>query len=138
MMVSKSILIGAAIAVILSVAGFWFGIFQPQQVEYIPTPSPTPAPTPSPSPTPTPTPTPTPSPSPSPKPSPSPTPTPTPSPLPTPSHTVTYVGSEKSDVYHYPSCHYVKNIKPENKVYFSSTEEARRAGYRPCKVCTPP
>lgn len=50
----------------------------------------------------------------------------------------TYVGSKKSDVYHYPSCHYVDNIKPENLISFSSPEEAQSAGYRPCKGCNPP
>jgi hypothetical protein len=49
-----------------------------------------------------------------------------------------YVGSKKSDVYHYPSCHYVDQIKHENLIYFSSPEEAIAAGYRPCKGCKPP
>ena len=51
---------------------------------------------------------------------------------------VKYVGSINSDVYHYLWCSYVKNIKEENKIYFSSSQEARSAGYRPCKVCKPP
>jgi endonuclease YncB( thermonuclease family)/5-hydroxyisourate hydrolase-like protein (transthyretin family) len=54
------------------------------------------------------------------------------------SYAVTYVGSKNSDVYHYPSCHYVDTIKPENRVYFSSPEDAIAAGYRPCKGCNPP
>jgi endonuclease YncB( thermonuclease family) len=49
-----------------------------------------------------------------------------------------YVGSKNSDVYHYPSCQYVDNILPENKIWFSSAQDAINHGYRPCKVCKPP
>jgi competence protein ComEC len=54
-----------------------------------------------------------------------------------PSQTGTYVGSIKSDVFHYPSCSYVKKIKPENIIWFSSRDDAIAHGYRPCKVCNP-
>jgi hypothetical protein len=43
-----------------------------------------------------------------------------------------YVGSKNSDVYHYPSCHYVDRITPENLIYFDTPEDAIAAGYRPC------
>ncbi len=49
-----------------------------------------------------------------------------------------YVGSKNSDVYHYPSCHYVDNIKDENKIWFSSVQDAINQGYRACKSCNPP
>ena len=49
-----------------------------------------------------------------------------------------FVGSIKSNVYHYPSCYEVKHIKPENLIWFNTSEEARAAGYRPCEVCNPP
>lgn len=49
-----------------------------------------------------------------------------------------FVGSKNSNVYHYPSCGSAKSIKPENLVTFSSVEEAKNAGYRPCKKCNPP
>jgi len=49
-----------------------------------------------------------------------------------------FVGSRGSNVYHYPSCHHAKRIKPENRIYFSSSQDARAKGYRPCKVCKPP
>lgn len=55
-----------------------------------------------------------------------------------PEPTITYVGSKNSDVYHYTWCHYVDRIKAENKRYFSSSQAARSAGYRPCLVCKPP
>jgi len=49
-----------------------------------------------------------------------------------------YCGSSKSDVYHYPSCSYVKQIKPENLIWFVDEKDAKNRGYRPCKVCKPP
>ena len=49
-----------------------------------------------------------------------------------------FVGSKNSEVYHYPSCRYVEKIKPEHLIYFDTPEEAIEAGYRPCKVCSPP
>jgi Micrococcal nuclease (thermonuclease) homologs len=49
-----------------------------------------------------------------------------------------FVGSENSDVYHYPWCHYVDRINPENRIYFDTPEDAIAAGYRPCRVCNPP
>ena len=55
-----------------------------------------------------------------------------------PAPTKMFVGSKKSDVYHYSNCRYVKMIKPENIIWFSSVEDARNHGYRPCKVCKPP
>jgi len=53
-------------------------------------------------------------------------------------YTIQFVGSVNSDVYHYPGCRYVKKIHPENLIGFSSSDEARSYGYRPCKVCNPP
>ena len=49
-----------------------------------------------------------------------------------------YVGSKKSNKYHYPSCRWAKKIKPNNLVTFQSAKEAQEAGYIPCKVCRPP
>lgn len=49
-----------------------------------------------------------------------------------------FVGSSKSDKYHYPSCEWAQKIKPSNLVCFSSSEDARAHGYVPCKVCNPP
>lgn len=49
-----------------------------------------------------------------------------------------FVGSSKSDVYHYSSCSSAKRIKSGNLVSFNSVQQARNAGYRPCKVCNPP
>ena len=49
-----------------------------------------------------------------------------------------YVGSIKSNKYHYPYCEGAKKIKPSNEVWFSSSEDARSHGYVPCKMCDPP
>lgn len=48
-----------------------------------------------------------------------------------------YVGSEKSNVYHKLYCKYVKRIKKYNKIYFKTKKQAKNWGYRPCKVCHP-
>ena len=50
---------------------------------------------------------------------------------------ITLVGSKKSDKYHVPSCTYAGKIKSENKITFTSVDEAKKAGYKPCKVCMP-
>jgi len=50
---------------------------------------------------------------------------------------VKFVGSIKSDVFHYLNCSYVKKIKAANKIYFSSYDEAVSKGYKPCKICKP-
>ena len=49
-----------------------------------------------------------------------------------------FVGSIKSDKYHYPSCGSAKNIHLENEIWFSSSADARSHGYVPCKRCNPP
>jgi Metal binding domain of Ada len=49
-----------------------------------------------------------------------------------------FVGSVKSDVYHYPSCYHVNAIKPENRITFNTVADACAHSYRPCKDCNPP
>ena len=51
--------------------------------------------------------------------------------------TAVFVGSQKSNRFHTPSCRYVKRIGRENRVSFSSESNARESGYVPCKVCKP-
>ncbi len=43
--------------------------------------------------------------------------------------TCVFVGSRNSDKYHLSTCGVVKRIKPENRVCFSSKEDAERRGY---------
>jgi len=69
-------------------------------------------------------------------------PQPEPSPAPEISTTTAksgqFVGSLESDKYHYPSCRWAKKILPQNEIWFSSSQDARAAGYVPCGVCKPP
>lgn len=48
-----------------------------------------------------------------------------------------FVGSVTSKKYHRPDCRYALKIKPENRIYFDSVEDARSQGYLPCKTCNP-
>lgn len=45
------------------------------------------------------------------------------------------VASKNGSKYHYPWCAGAQQIKEENKIYFSSIEEARKAGYTPASNC---
>lgn len=47
-----------------------------------------------------------------------------------------FVGSSGSNKYHRPDCRFVDKIK--NKIYFKSSQEAKKNGKVPCKVCNPP
>ena len=53
----------------------------------------------------------------------------------TPGKQCAFVGSKNSNKYHLPNCRYVKNINAENKVCFSSKEDAAAKGYLPDKNC---
>jgi hypothetical protein len=55
----------------------------------------------------------------------------------TTAETTTFVGNESSKVFHYPSCHFVSELKSSNKVVFQSYSEAISKGYKPCGVCKP-
>ncbi len=46
-----------------------------------------------------------------------------------------FVASKNSNKYHLPTCRYAQNIKPENKVCFSSKEEAESRGFQGAKCC---
>ena len=46
-------------------------------------------------------------------------------------------GCRTTSIYCRLACPAGKRMKPENRVYFSSHEEARASGYRACKVCKP-
>lgn len=49
-----------------------------------------------------------------------------------------YVGSVKSDIYHYSDCYWAKQISSYNKIWFKNVTQARNYGYRACYVCNPP
>ncbi len=48
-----------------------------------------------------------------------------------------FVGSIKSNKYHYPECRWAKKISPKNEIWFSSSLDAKMKGYMPCEVCHP-
>lgn len=48
-----------------------------------------------------------------------------------------YVASKNGKVFHKPDCIWVKRIKPENLIGYSSREEAINAGKKPCNLCKP-
>jgi hypothetical protein len=47
----------------------------------------------------------------------------------------TFVASKNGAKYHYPWCAGAQSIKEENKIWFSSKEEAEKAGYAPASNC---
>jgi len=49
-----------------------------------------------------------------------------------------YIGSIKSDKYHYPTCWHVESIDQENRIWFQSIEEAKEKGYVPYGACKLP
>lgn len=48
-----------------------------------------------------------------------------------------YVASVNSEVFHKPTCRWVKKISPHNLTGFKSREDAVNSGRRSCKVCKP-
>ncbi len=46
-----------------------------------------------------------------------------------------FVASRNGSSYHLPDCPGAKQIKAENKIWFSTVEEARKAGYKPAGNC---
>jgi O-6-methylguanine DNA methyltransferase len=50
---------------------------------------------------------------------------------------VRYTGSDSTNIYCYPSCRHARRTSTQHEVHFRSAQEARDAGYRPCKVCKP-
>ncbi|AVX40772.1 Metal binding domain of Ada (plasmid) [Carboxydocella thermautotrophica] len=52
--------------------------------------------------------------------------------------TYQFVGSVKSNKYHYPTCEWALKIKPDNEIWFTDPKDAQSKGYVPCKVCDPP
>ncbi len=46
-----------------------------------------------------------------------------------------YVASKNSNKYHLASCQFAAKIKPENKICFSSADEAQKRGFQGAKCC---
>ncbi len=47
-----------------------------------------------------------------------------------------YVASREGKTYSYPWCSGVNRILPANRVWYSTADQARAAGYEPAKNCT--
>ena len=50
---------------------------------------------------------------------------------------IRYVGSDTTHIYCFPTCHHAQRITSRHRIAFTSTDEAARAGYRPCSACRP-
>lgn len=50
---------------------------------------------------------------------------------------IRFVGSDTTGVFCHPTCRDARRITDPHRVAFTSEDEARRAGYRPCKHCRP-
>lgn len=48
-----------------------------------------------------------------------------------------YVGNSETGIFHAPGCGDVDRMRDDNKVYFSSRDEAAGSGYSPCGHCNP-
>ncbi len=48
-----------------------------------------------------------------------------------------FIGSTKSNKFHYPTCSWAKKIKSYNELYFLDREDAINQGYLPCGTCKP-
>jgi len=48
-----------------------------------------------------------------------------------------YEGVRSTRVYCYPTCHHARRAQEKNVVWLHDAVEARRSGFRPCKVCRP-
>jgi len=46
-----------------------------------------------------------------------------------------FIGSTKSNKYHYPGCQWAQKIKPCNEICFCSSADAQAHEYVPCEVC---
>jgi O-6-methylguanine DNA methyltransferase len=48
-----------------------------------------------------------------------------------------YEGVRSTKIYCYPTCHHARRALEKNVVWLHDATEARKSGYRPCKVCRP-
>jgi O-6-methylguanine DNA methyltransferase len=48
-----------------------------------------------------------------------------------------YEGVRSTKVYCYPTCHHARRAQEKNVVWLHDAAEARKSGFRPCKVCRP-
>ena len=54
-----------------------------------------------------------------------------------PNHGVRFIGSDTTHIFCYPSCRNARRVTAAHRVPLRSSDDARGAGYRACKVCRP-
>jgi O-6-methylguanine DNA methyltransferase len=54
-----------------------------------------------------------------------------------PNHGVRFIGSDTTHIFCYPSCRNAKRVTAAHRIALRSSDDARGAGYRACKVCRP-
>ena len=52
-------------------------------------------------------------------------------------HGIRYLGSDTTRIFCMPTCRHARRVMAKHEMQFGSEADARRAGYRPCKVCRP-
>jgi len=50
---------------------------------------------------------------------------------------IRFTGSDTTSIFCNPTCHHARRTSAKHTLEFRSEHEARRAGFRPCKVCRP-
>ncbi len=50
---------------------------------------------------------------------------------------VQYLGCRSTGIYCFPTCRDARRMKPENRLFFRSADQAAGSGYRPCRHCRP-
>ncbi len=53
------------------------------------------------------------------------------------SNAFAYIGNTNSYKFHNDYCRAAAKIRPHNKIYIETREEAINAGFVPCKICNP-
>ncbi|MCR5834248.1 MAG: hypothetical protein K6G55_06335 [Selenomonadaceae bacterium] len=48
-----------------------------------------------------------------------------------------YVGNSNTGKFHYYDCYFAGKMNPNNRISFSTRDEAINRGYTPCKRCKP-
>jgi O-6-methylguanine DNA methyltransferase len=50
---------------------------------------------------------------------------------------IRYLGSDTTRIFCMPTCRHARRVMPKHEMHFGSEDDARNAGYRPCKICRP-
>jgi O-6-methylguanine DNA methyltransferase len=50
---------------------------------------------------------------------------------------IRYLGSDTTRIFCMPTCRHARRVMPKHEMRFGSEDDARSAGYRPCKICRP-